>query len=778
MRYFIFLISLFFTITSWSQSKFTVSGTVKDASTGEVLIGATVQLKELKIGMMTNAYGYYALTASAGSYHLVITYLGYEPQDIPVELSQSRVINVDLNVKDKQLKEIVVKEEPDNKNVEKTDMGTIKMNIQTIKRIPAVLGEVDVIKSIQLLPGVSTIGEGATGFNVRGGSVDQNLILIDEAPVFNSSHALGFFSVFNPDAVKDVKLIKGGIPAMYGGRLSSVLDIRMKEGNMKKFTGTGGIGTIFSRLTLEGPIVKDKASFMVAGRRSYADVFFPIFNNETLKKSKLNFYDLNMKINWIVDKKNRLYLSGYIGRDNFNFSGIFGTSWGNQNGTLRWNHLFGPRSFANYSLVFSNYDYDLSFTTSTLGFKWVSNIKTTTLKADHTYFVNSQHTLNYGIQSSYQAFKPGETQPVSGSSFFNSIAMPRRFGLETSGYLSDEYVVNKKFTLNAGLRYNTFFSLGKTIVYQYKDPNNRDVKEITDTLSYGAGDVIAFYHGLEPRLSMKYTVGKNASVKASYNRTRQNIHFITNTAAASPLDIYVPSDNYFKPQVCDQLTAGYFRNFHKNEYEASVELFYKHFDRLIDFKDGAQLIANDHLETELRTGTGQSVGAEFYVRKAEGRLTGWISYTLARTTRMVPGINNNKTYVAPYDKTHVISVTAAYELNKRIVFSGNFNYSTGIAITAPVGKFLYQGMSVTDITERNSLRIPNYNRIDFAMALKSKPHKRYQGEWVFSAYNVYARRNPYSVVFQPEDNNPSRTVAYRFSVFGTIIPSITYNFTF
>lgn len=779
MKYLSFLSGLLWTLSFFAQTNVTLSGHVKDQKNGEALNGVAITIKNSQNGATTNNYGYYAIRLKPGRYLISYSYLGYQTDSIWIELTQNKVHNVELQGAMNELNRVSVSGQKRNKNVEKLEMSTIQLSAAAIKRIPAVMGEIDLVKTIQLLPGVSTVGEGATGFNVRGGSVDQNLILLDEAPIYNSSHALGFFSVFNPDAVKDVKLIKGGIPANYGGRLSSVLDIRMKEGNLKRFSGSGGIGTIFSRLTLEGPIKKDKISYMVAFRRSYADVFFPLANNDLIKESALNFYDLNGKINAVINKNNHLYFSGYLGKDNFRFAELFGTSWGNQNATLRWNHLFGPRLFSNYSLIFSNYQYDLGSPSGPFAFKWVSNIRFYNFKADHSWLINSKHTMLFGMQTIFYNINPGGTEKVSGSnSNVIDYRLDNKYSIEPNLYINDEHRINNRLSMQYGIRYNGFASLGKGKVYIYKDPENRKVSEIIDSNLYTSGEIIKYHHGLEPRFSFKYTLDKNSSLKGSYNRTRQNIHLVTQTAAASPLDIYLPSDSYFLPQIADQTTLGYFRNFDNNMYETSVELYYKNFTNLIDFRDGATLIGNPYIESEMLRGKGYSYGAELYIRKSEGKLTGWISYTWSRTRRTVKGINQDKEYSAPFDKTHVANITASYEINKRLTLSGTFVYSTGVPFTAPVGKFTFQNWILADISNRNSLRVPDYHRMDLSAIWKGKKKKFHQGEWVLSLYNVYARRNAYSIYFRQNPQNNAITEAVRISVFGTIIPSITYNFNF
>lgn len=781
-RKFLLVLCCFFSCISavLAQDDVKVSGHVKDARNGEEIISASVQVKGLSISVSTNSYGFFALKVPKGKHTLIISMLGYETVNREIEAIAAPInLEIELKSVSRELKGFTVKETRKNKNVEKVEIGTVQVNAATIKKIPAVLGEIDVIKAIQLLPGVSTVGEGATGFNVRGGSVDQNLVLQDEAPVYNSSHALGFFSVFNPDAVKDVKLIKGGIPAMYGGRLSSVLDIRMKDGNMKKFQGSGGIGTIFSRLMFEGPLKKNKASFMLAARRSYVDAFFPLFPNDLLQKSKLAFTDLNAKVNYIVDRKNRLYLSAYSGRDVFGLADLFKVSWGNDNVTARWNHIYNSTTFANYSFIFSNYDYNLGATFGPVQFKWVSNIRFYNIKADHQTTLNNKHVLQYGANIIYYTFRPGETQPVPESQVqLPYIALEKKYAIEPAAYISDEWKVSRRFSMQPGIRYNGFANLGKSKVYKYANEDFRSGDNVTDTLNFKSGELVKYYHGLEPRLAFKYTLDSNSSVKGGYNRMRQNIHLITNTSAATPFDIYLPSDYHFKPQIADQVSLGYFRNFSNNMFETSVEVYYKTFNNLIDFKDGSSLIANERLDTVMLRGSGKSRGIEFFIRKTEGKLTGWISYTLSHTDRTVAGINFGKTYDAPFNKTHVLSVTLSYDITKRLSVGGNFIYNSGIAITVNQSRFPHQGFILGDPSMRNSYHIPDYHRADISLTWKGKKKKLWQGEWVLSAYNVYARRNAYSIYFRQNADNPNQTEAVKISVFGTILPSLTYNFTF
>jgi hypothetical protein len=635
------------------------------------------------------------------------------------------------------------------------------------------MGEVDIIKAIQLLPGVATVGEGGSGFYVRGGSVDQNLILLDEANVYNASHLMGFFSVFNPDVVKEVELYKGGIPAEFGGRLSSVLDIRMKDGNMKKFEMAGGIGTISSRISLGGPIKKDKGSVVFSARRTYADLFLKLSKKEELKNNKLYFYDLNFKANYKLNDKNRVFLSAYSGRDIFSFGEEFRLDWGNSTIAARWNHVFTDKLFLNTTATFSNYDYYLGEPTGLDGYEWTSNIKDYYYKMDFTYYLNPNNTIKFGGLTSYHMFDPGQATGV-GSSILDQFVVPKTNALEHAGYLSHKIKIGKKFNAVYGLRFSAFQNIGATTYYTY----NEDYS-LKDTVNVAKGDIYNTYNGLEPRVGMTYILNESTSLKASYNRTRQYVHLASNSTATSPLDIWFPSSPNVKPQLADQVAIGYFQNFHKDMFQASVELYYKQMKNAIDFKDHATLILNPQLEGELRFGRAFAYGSEFLIKKNKGNLTGWISYTLSRTQKKIDGINNNELYFAKYDKTHNLAVILSYELGKNWSFGTNFIYSTGAAITMPIGKMEYMGMVVPIYSDRNAKRMPDYHRLDMSISYRPKKNdnKRWKSEWVLSVYNVYNRANPYNITFKQSETNPNETKAEMLYLFG-IVPSITYNFTF
>ncbi|MCC6817496.1 MAG: TonB-dependent receptor, partial [Bacteroidia bacterium] len=639
-----------------SETKYTLSGYVKDSLNGEVVNGCNISVEGEKNNAVSNAYGFYSLTLAPGTYKISFSYSGYNTQVLTVELSQNKTLNIDLTKQQTDFGAVKLTVKRRENQVAKTDMSTNNLNISQIKKIPAFLGEVDIVRSVQLLPGVSTVGEGATGFNVRGGSIDQNLILLDEAPVFNSSHLFGFFSVFNPDAVKDVKLIKGGIPAQYGGRLSSTLDVRMKDGNSKDFEVNGGVGVIFSRFSVEGPIArksekyKNKSSFIIAGRRSYIDILAKPFlvNNENLKDASFYFYDLTAKINYTINDKNRIYLSGYLGRDAFGVPGAK-FDWGNQTATFRWNHLFSSKIFMNLTTYYSKYDYQLGFGQDDNTFEWKSNIVNYSFKPDFTYYLNDKNTMTFGAIATNYIFTPGNALSKDQGSVVE-FGLPKKYALETAVYADNEQKVSAKLTLKYGLRVSNFQYMGKGTAIILERPELARRAIVTDRIAYSSGQTIASYIVPEPRFSANYRFNKLSSVKLSFNRMSQYLHLISNTAASVPLDVWTPSTNNIKPQIGDQLAIGYFKNFgNKIDYELSVETYYKQLQNQIDYIDGADLLLNSALEADLLSGKGRAYGLELYFKKNVGKLTGWISYTLAKSERKVDGISNNEWYLNRFD---------------------------------------------------------------------------------------------------------------------------------
>lgn len=773
-----------------TQSKTTISGYVKDIKNGEGLIGVSVYIKELGTGNTTNTYGFYSITVPQGNYNLIFSYIGYNKESRAINATAEPIsLNVELIEEGTALNEVVVSAKKEDDNVKSIEMSVAKISMKTIQKMPALLGEVDLVRSIQLLPGVSTIGEGSSGFNVRGGGVDQNLILLDEAPVYNSSHLFGFFSVFNPDAVKDVKLIKGGIPAQYGGRISSILDVKMKEGNSKKLEVNGGVGAIFSRLSVEAPLFKDKASFILAARRSYIDVLAKPFLKGDLKDSRFNFYDLTAKFNYKLSDKDVLFLSGYFGRDVFGAQ--FGFNWGNATTSLRWNHVFNNKLFLNTTAYYSNYDYLLATNLKNNNkdsFKWTSNIISYSLKPDFTYYISPNNSLNFGGQVIYYTFKPGLAVAKSAGEE-RTFGAPSKYASELSAYIGNELKVTPALSLQYGLRYSSFDYLGKGNAYEFvpqiftaeENGKRRSVLKVTQ---YQTGESIQNYGNFEPRFSSNININKSSSIKLSYNRTVQYLHLMSNTAASTPLDIWTPSTNNIKPQIADQLALGYFKNFgeNQNDFETSVEVYYKKLQNQIDYIDNSDLFLNEFLEGDLLFGRGRAYGAEFYVKKNTGKFTGWTSYTLARTERQVVGVNANRWFPARFDRTHVLNIVAMYDINKRWNVSSNFSFATGVPFTLPRGKFIYENYTLPDNenSSRNDARVPNYHRLDLSATLQAKHglFKKGTANWVFSVYNAYNRRNAFSVYFRKNEDNPKISEAVRLSIFGSIVPAVTYNFQF
>jgi hypothetical protein len=770
-------------VTLFAQQKYTISGHVKDALSGEDIIGASIFAQEAKLSVGANIYGFYSLTLPEGKHTIVVSNLGFNSYTKVLELNKNIVLDVNLETKSEQLKEVMITSEKSDANVKDIQMSVAKLDIKTIQKVPAFLGEVDLVKVIQLLPGVTTVGEGASGFNVRGGSIDQNLVLLDDAPVYNSSHLFGFFSVFNPDAVKDVKLYKGGIPAQYGGRLSSLLDVRLKDGNNKSYHVDGGLGLLFSRLSIEGPLVKDKSSFIIAGRRSYFDVFFPFSKNKDIKDAKAYFYDLTVKLNYILNDKNRIYLSGYFGRDAFAIGKPeFGFNWGNSTGSFRWNHVYNSKLFSNVSLIYSNYDYQIGVGNDYDGFNWKSRIINYSIKPEFTYYLNPKNTITFGATSTYYNFDPGKLIFYSKGEK-RELGSDPKFTLENALYAGNEQIINGRISVQYGVRFSNFNFVGKGTAYYFNDtvPNVR--RDTIGSRYYSNLEVIKSYNNLEPRLSVKFDITDQSSIKASYNRTTQNLHLISNTAASTPLDVWVPSTNNIKPQLADQVALGYFKNFREdNMYETSIEVYYKEMQNQVDYIDGANLLLNNLLEGELMNGKGRAYGLELFLKKAKGDFTGWLSYTLARSERLVNGINNSEWYPNRFDKLHNLNLVGMYTLNKRVEFGSTFVFGTGTPTTFPTNRIEFQAYVIPHNINnyRNNARIPVYHRLDISATfhLKDKKSGKYKHNIVVSAYNVYARKNPFSIYFRGNENNPTVTQAIQFSVVGNIIPSVAYNFKF
>lgn len=754
----------------------TVSGEVRDAATGESLIGVVVSVVgKPAMGATTNAYGFYSLSAPQGSIALVARYLGYDNDTQRINLTGNLKLNFNLRTETTSLQTVEITDTKENENLTKATMGSTKLDMKEISVIPVFMGEKDILKTIQLLPGVKSAGEGNSGFFVRGGGADQNLILLDEATVYNASHLLGFFSTFNSDALKDVTLHKGGMPAEYGGRLASVLDVRMRDGNDKRFGVEGGLGAISSRLTIDGPIVKEKGSFIVSGRRTYADVFLKLSPDSTLNQSKLYFYDLNAKLNYRLGEKDRIFLSGYFGRDDFGFANTFGFDWGNATGTLRWNHVFSDKIFSNTSIIFSNYDYAINITAGDNSFGISSSVQDWNLKQDFNFYPKTGHSVKAGFNVIYHTFLPGKVTAGDASSF-TPTQFDLQYALESAVYGQNDQQVNERLALSYGIRVSMFNVLGNGNVYKYDLDGN-----VTDTTVYQKGDLVKTYYGFEPRASMSYLINEKNSIKFSYNRTQQYIHLLSNSTTTTPTDLWIPSSSNVKPQIGDQYAAGWFTNFKQNMFEFSTEIYYKNLNNQIDYRNGAELTLNENVEGELLSGKGRAYGIELLVRKRKGKFTGWVGYTLSRTERLFTLINNNDWFPARQDRTHDISVVGIYELSKKWVFSAAFVFYTGNAVTFPSGRYSVDGVTVPYYTERNGYRMPDYHRLDLGATFypqkKNKRWERFESSWNFSVYNSYGRQNAFTISFRESTTNPGQTEAVQLALFRWI-PSVTYNFKF
>jgi len=765
----LFFVSFLLIHPSIAQEMYTVSGYIRDAKTGEDLIGATVSVKELtNRGSATNAYGFYSLTLAAGKYQITSQYMGYEPQTVQVDLTQAQKNDFLLIQQDNALGEVVVTTQRKNDNITKLEMGVQKLDTKDIKNIPVLFGEKDVLKTIQLLPGIKSAGEGSSGFNVRGGAADQNLILLDEATVYNASHLMGFFSVFNSDAIKDITVYKGNEPAEYGGRLSSALDIKMNDGNDKKIGVNGGIGLISSRLTIEGPLVKDKGSFIVSARRTYADLFLKLSKDTTFNQAQLYFYDINAKANYKIDNKNRVYLSGYLGKDVLGLGSTFGINWGNITGTLRWNHLFSDRLFSNTSLIFSNYDYRINIRRG-VELNIISRLQDYSLKQDFQLYSGTNNTLKFGFNSIYHNIIPGI---ITASSTVDLKTLTNKYAWENAIYLSHQFIISDKFSVEYGARVSAFSSLGPGNFYTYDSVGNP-----TDTTFYPKGKFVKTYVYIEPRATFNYILNQQSSVKASYSRNVQNLHLISNSTSGNPTDLWIPSSNNVKPEISDQISVGYYRNFDTNMFEFSAEVYYKYLQNQIDYKNGAELNFNENIESQILFGSGRAYGLEVFLKKKYGRFNGWISYDLSRTERKFNAINNGSYYPAKQDRTHDISIVGMYELNKHWTLSATWVYNTGNAVTFPSGKYEIDGKTIMLYSDRNASRMPAYHRLDIGATWIVKKTKKFESSWTFSVYNAYGRENAYTITFQNNVDDPTKTEAVQTTLF-RFVPSFSYNFKF
>ena len=779
-----------FTLTFFAQEKHTISGTVYDKKGNETLIGATIYFPDLSVGTTTNEYGFYSITISKGTHNISVSYLGFSDESKIIELNNKTSLDFYLSERSQALDEVVIQTDIEEINIKSTQMSVNKLTSKTIKQIPVVLGESDIIKSIILLPGVTSAGEGASGFNVRGGAADQNLILLDEAIVFNSSHVFGFFSVFNPDVIKDVKLFKGGIPSKYGGRLSSVLDIYQKEGNNKDFKLTGGIGLISSRILAEGPLKKEKSSFLIGGRSSYAHLFLPLIDND----NKAYFYDLNTKVNFRLNKKNNIFLSAYFGKDVFGINNSFINKYGNAVTNIRWNHLYSDKLFSNLSLIYSDYFYGLIL--DFVGFEWDSGITNVNFKYDFNHYLKDNLKLSYGVNNIYTKFNAGEIFPNRDDSGIIPFKLTEKFANEFALYLEADHNISERFSLKYGLRFSNFTRLGQDELNIYENDNpliyNQQLQKYepataTGSIGYKKNDILKSFNNFEPRLSLSYLLNSESSIKASFNKMAQYLHLLSNTSSPTPLDIWVPSGPFIKPQLLDQYAVGYFRRIKDGDFSLETEFFYKDVKNRIDYINGANLVANNEIETVILNGKSRAYGLEFLFRKNEGKLKGWLAYTLSKSEQLTsgrnsiePGINNGEWYNTPYDKTHDLSVNAVYELSSKWKFNTNFLLQTGQPTNYPVGQYEFQGLNVPiyNDNQRNANRLPTYHRLDLSATLTpvKNNNRDLQAEWVFGIYNIYNRKNAASIAFS-RNTETSANEAIKTSIFG-IVPSITYNFKF
>ena len=750
-----------------------LSGYIKDGQNGELLIGATVYFKELKTGTISNLYGFYSFSVKPGKYTIEYVYMGFKTVTRELEINTDVSLNIELFQETESLQEVVVSGKKLDANVQDPQMSVQKLQSKDVKSVPALMGEVDVIKVLQLMPGVQATSEGASGFSVRGGNPDQNLILLDEAIVYNAGHMLGFFSVFNNDAIKDVKLYKGDVPASSGGRLSSLVDVRMNDGSNKKIEAKGGIGLISSRLTLEGPVIKDKTSFIVSGRRTYADLFLPLASDEGAKDSKLFFYDVNAKLKHVINNNNRLYLSTYMGRDVFKDVNSK-MDFGNQTYTLRWNHVYNPKLFSNITFIGSKYDYKLGTNEEASEFTWKSRLRDYSLKLDYNYYLNPNNTLSFGLQSIYHTIKPGTAQGEGDDALFSKVDVPDSNGLEHGVYISNSQKFGSRLNVKYGLRLSGLQNIGKGTIFRFDDDY-----DVVGEDKYGSGELFNSYWGLEPRVGASYILNNTTSLKSSYSRTRQYIHLATNSTSTTPLDVWFMSSPNIKPQVCDQFSVGLFKNFADNTVETSVETFYKDMDNSIDFKDHPDLLLNDKMEGEVRTGESWAYGVELLVKFRKERFSGWLGYTWSKSWRKFDEINNGEKYLSPYNHDHDISVVLNHKLGKRSQLSLNWVYFSGAPFTAPNGRMFVGGDIIPLYSKRNEEQLPDYHRMDLSFTIKNKKKegRKWEGEWNFAVYNLYGRKNAWSIYFEQDEDDPYKSTAQKTYLF-QFVPSVTYNFKF
>ncbi len=759
---------IFLTTKSAIAQNYTISGRVKDKSSGEVMIGASVMVQSSKsIGTSTNEYGFYSITLAKGTYAIKFSNVNFAEYIDTVVLDKNKVLNVVLNTKS-QMNDIVVVSRKRDPSISKAQMGVEKLDVKEISKLPVIFGEKDVIKTLQLLPGVKSEGEGSSGFLVRGGAPDQNLILLDEAPVYNASHLLGFFSTFNSDAIKDATLIKGNTPAQYGGRLSSVLDVKMNDGNNKEFHYAGGIGLISSQLSAEGPLQKGKSSFLVTGRRTYLDMFLKA--SPQYKDNSLYFYDLNVKANYDINNANRIYISGYFGRDKLGLADAFGIDWGNTTATIRWNSIIHPKLFSNTTFIYSNYDYKINIKGSSITFNINSRIRDINFKQDFQWYINTKNTLKFGVNVIKHEITPTRFQGDISNDTISTKST--RKSLESAVYITNTYNPTNRISIDYGARLSIYSIIGNgSQYYMYKG----DVK--ADSITVADGTVGKTFYNLEPRISMSYKLDNNNNLKVAYSRNTQHLHLLSNSTSTNPTDQWIGNSYNITPELADQVSLGYFRNMANNKYELSVETYYKDLQHQIDYKNAADIITSNDVESQLLYGKGRAYGLELSIKKKTGRFTGWLSYTLSRTERKIDGINNNDWYVTKQDRTHDISIVGTYTINKKWSVSGIIVYYTGAAVTYPEGKYNVGGNTTFLYSTRNGYRMPAYHRMDWSATYEPQKKKKYHSSWNFSIYNVYGRENAYTIKFEDDTNNPGTTKAVQTALFKWV-PSISYNFKF
>lgn len=753
----------------YGQEGFTLSGTVRSQRTGETVINASIKAVRSTDGVSSNEYGFYSITLSPGTYEIEFSAIGYETITGKIELRENTVKNILLPDEIKNLENVSVTANAKGRTITGTQMGVERLTMNEIKSIPMLLGERDILKAIQLLPGIKQAGDGNSGFYVRGGSADQNLILLDEAQVYNASHLLGFFSTFNSDAIKDITVYKGGMPAQYGGRLSSVLDVKMNEGNNQDFEVSGGVGLISAKLNAEGPIQKGRSSFLVSGRRTYADIFAPLSNDSTVKNNKLYFYDYNAKINYSLGKKDNLYLSGYLGRDYLKLDQQFGIDWGNVTGTVRWNHIFNSRLFSNTSFIYSNFDYNINIKNSNNDLNIFSEIRDLNLKQEFQWYAGGRHTLRFGFNSTYHKIKPGEVTS-SGKTSFNDFYLQNRYSWDNAIFATDTWKALSWLNLTYGIRVSSFSILGPGDFYNIDADGN-----VIDTLTYKKGQLVKNYINPEPRLAASFIINNTSSIKASYVRNVQNLHLIANSTTSAPTDKWLASTNIIKPEIADLVSLGWYKNFSDNRYEFSTETYYKKMYNQIDYRTGADVFTNDAIESQILFGIGRAYGWELFLKKKTGKTTGWISYTLSKTERRINGINDGEWYNARQDRIHDIAIVFNHQLNRRWNLAANWIFYTGDAVTFPNGKYIIDNQVVFYYTKRNADRMPAYHRLDLGATWLLRDKKKFRSELAFSLFNAYGRENPYVITFRQNEDDPTRTEAVKTSLF-KFVPSISYNF--